>query len=670
MPPYSTPPHSTGAAVFTDIIMRTKAEQTPTEARQWPITLLPATIWGSVIGDTQPNALSAVEHQMTGISWTMSARRWAESHGVRFGGCRAGTALERWPVSIMAPGWRQRETPPFTLMVDVPWKSMCVWAVMPVQMIVPIPHHTNTYCHTTHTGTLEGHVNPGYLLQGYGTWFPGFHPTDSPTPLDVLGVLLDRSTGIEPNSTSTPVLPQQRASLLDIGPGYGLHTLAAATMGHTAVALSDEDSRAHAAMQQSLNVNYELNGVTVVPVHIKQGWSMDTSVLDFTTRATAHPVRPSARPANTIVVPPKHRALPSWSSSLQPSSWSSSLQGSSQWLRSNFLDSLFPRAAPSNKEGMTDDADAARQSATNHAISQAVLAEQQHENELLMQQRKRRQLQSIDDGAHDKSVLQHHEGGDKRSVRRGDNVRQSSSRLASLWDRTRDSFEQTVNVLDLPTARRLLQPGRKMLQEEQAGNDQDAGNDPQDEGIIDREHAIALHQAQHGKPPARTQEFEHVGGGGEQMIGQHQDVAAQQQEAQQQEQRQTMADHMAKQGADDTGNHGSTTPFTSMRASVVRVGAHGWEAPVLQGLLQDLAASSSATLPAALLVAWDVDTMRSMQPAVEPAALLRQLQELGYTTAVQAIHTCCLLSNTTTGLAATIAQFAAGYGGCFLYDML
>lgn len=64
-------------------------------------------------------------------------------------------------------------------------------------------------------------------------WFPGMHPTDAPTPLDVLALLLDGITESHPRAVEGS---KHTSLLLDVGAGYGLHTLAAAALGHRYVA--------------------------------------------------------------------------------------------------------------------------------------------------------------------------------------------------------------------------------------------------------------------------------------------------------------------------------------------------------------------------------------------------------------------------------------------------
>lgn len=84
------------------------------------------------------------------------------------------------------------------------------------------------------TGSPEGGVNPALQLQGYGVWFPGMHPTDAPTPVDVLALLLDGTAEGHPRALDAS---KHASLLLDVGAGYGLHTLAAAALGHWCVCM-------------------------------------------------------------------------------------------------------------------------------------------------------------------------------------------------------------------------------------------------------------------------------------------------------------------------------------------------------------------------------------------------------------------------------------------------
>ena len=54
-------------------------------------------------------------------------------------------------------------------------------------------------------------------------------PTDSPTPLDVLALLLNTAA---PVGGGVAARDDNGGLLLDVGAGYGLHTLAAAAQGH------------------------------------------------------------------------------------------------------------------------------------------------------------------------------------------------------------------------------------------------------------------------------------------------------------------------------------------------------------------------------------------------------------------------------------------------------
>lgn len=104
--------------------------------------------------------------------------------------------------------------------------------------------------------------------------------------------------------------------------------------------------------------------------------------------------------------------------------------------------------------------------------------------------------------------------------------------------------------------------------------------------------------------------------------------------------------------------------LASLRPTVVRVGAHGWEPRLLDSMLQAWAAenASAEALPSAVLAAWDVDRMHAA--GMDPGCLLQRLVALGYSHIVQAVTACCLPSNHTTVLAAAIAMHA----GCAMMD--
>ena len=135
----------------------------------------------------------------------------------------------------------------------------------------------------------------------------------------------------------------------------------------------------------------------------------------------------------------------------------------------------------------------------------------------------------------------------------------------------------------------------------------------------------------------------------------HQDTAGKSKpnatQTQQQQQQHVVSSHALP-------NNPPEAVLASIRPTVVRLGAHGWEPHLFDSMLQAWAAlnTSAASLPHAVLAAWDTDRMHAV--GMNPGRLLRKLAALGYTRAVQAVTACCLPSNHTTVLAAAIAMHA------------